>query len=352
MNAHNTSSGGRSSIVARMLGGYRETQLLYVVAKLQIADRLASGPMSAQELAVASGANPSALYRVMRALAGLGVFHEGSNGQFELTEASQSLRSDTAGSLHALAASYGEPWWWQSWAKTLECVQRGSTAFELLDGRGIFDFLREHPDAATVFNANMAAMTMVSAGAIVSAVDWSGARGVIDVGGGRGALLSEALRRHSSLNGVLFDQQTVVEGAEELLGEFVHTGRCRIVAGDIFTSVPQGEDIYILKEVLHDWDDSRCLGILRNCRAAMPATGRLLIIERVIGPPNEPTEGKMIDIVMMVMAGGRERTLEEYRELLKRAGLLLRNTYPTDVGLDVIEAGPCDLLAAQVPKST
>lgn len=340
MNSEDTSITGGAGIVSRMLGGYRETQLLYVVAKLGIADRLASGPMSAQELAVASGAHPSALYRVMRALAGLGVFHERTDARFELTEFAQPLRSDTVGSLHALAVSYGESWWWQSWGKTLQCVKQGMTAFELLDGRGIFDFLREQPDAAAVFNANMAAMTAGSADSVVAAVDWSGAGCVVDLGGGRGVLLSAVLRSQAGLNGVLFDQPAVVEGAGAFLREFVRAGRCQIVAGDIFASVPRGGDTYILKEVIHDWDDARCVEILRKCRSAMPDTGRLLIVERVIGPPNAPSEGKIIDIVMLVMAGGKERTLDEYRELLERAGLRLRDTHPTASGLDVLEAVP------------
>jgi hypothetical protein len=340
MTCDNRPAAEEPNLLARMLGGYRETQLLYVVAKLRIADRLAQGPKSARQLATESGANADALYRVLRVLAGLGVFHEIAGGEFELTQASQLLRSDAAGSLHALAVTYGEPWWWQAWGKTLDCVQHGATAFELHHGRNIFDFLQDDPAAAAVFNANMAATTASSASAIVSAADWEFTRTVVDVGGGRGALLDAILRSHEQVCGVLFDRPSVVEEAAEYLGGLIGAGRCEVVSGDIFTSLPQGADTYIMKEILHDWDDSRCLAVLCACRAAMPHNGRLLLVERMIGPTNVCTEGKMIDIAMLVMAGGKERTLDEYRTLLERAGMCLRQTRSTSAGLDVMEAGP------------
>lgn len=325
-------------IVLRMLGGYRQTQMLYVVAKLKIADLLSAGPMSAQELASATEVHAPALFRVMRCLAGMGVFRERADGRFEITASAQPLRSDHPASVHGLAVSYGEPWWWQGWGRTLDCVRTGSSAFELADGRGIFDYLREHPEAAAVFNANMAAMTARTSQSIVEAIDWKGTHRVVDVGGGRGVLLATILRERPAIQGILFDQSAAVQEAGSVLAEFIRQGRCKTISGDVFSAVPPGGDLYILKEIIHDWDDERSVQILRNCRSAMRQDGRLIIVERMIGPPNVPTEGKVVDVTMLVLAGGKERTVEEYGKLLDRAGLRLKASCSTSSSIDVIEA--------------
>lgn len=325
-------------MVLRMLGGYRQTQMLYVVAKLKIADLLSAGPMSAQELAAATEVHAPALFRVMRCLAGMGVFKERADGRFEITASAQLLRSDSPESVHGLAVTYGESWWWQGWGRTLDCVRTGAAAFELADGRGIFDYLRDHPEAAAIFNANMAAMTARTAQSVLAAIDWKGSNRVVDVGGGRGVLLSSILRERPAIQGVLFDQAVAVREAETVLDEFIRNGRCRTISGDMFSAVPSGGDLYILKEVIHDWDDERSVQILRNCRAVMPDDGRLVIVERMIGPPNVPTEGKIVDVTMLVLAGGKERTVEEYEALLDRAGLRLKTLCSTPSSIDVIEA--------------
>jgi len=324
----------------RNLLNYDTTQMLYVAAKLGIADQLGSGPRHADELAAAVGAHPRALYRVLRALSHVGVFAEDDQRNFRLTPMAELLRADAPGSLRAFALSYGESWWWTPWGRLLENVRTGKTAFDQAMGQGLFEYLAQHPDAAAIFNANMTSMTARELPEIVTTYDFGGEGVLVDVGGGHGALVSAILQAGGRAKAVLFDQPAVIDGARAHLAAAGVADRCTLVAGSFFESIPPGGDTYTLKDIIHDWDDERAVAILRNCRRAMAMNAKLLLIERVLPSDGEPAIGKMIDVTMMVQTGGLERTEEEYRVLLEQAGFGLRRVVFTHSAASVLEAIP------------
>lgn len=325
--------------LSRMLT-YNLTQMLYVVVKLGIPDALATGPRHVDELAAVVGAHSGSLYRVLRALASQGVFDENPEGQFALTPVSELLRVDVPGSLRPFALLYGEPWWWSAWGNLLHSVRTGETAFDSVFGMGLFDYLHQSPQAASIFNANMTAMTAQEAQAVVAAYDFSTIRTLVDVGGGHGELVSAALRAYPELRAVVFDQPAVVEGTRLRLAATGLDQRCEITGGSFFESIPAGGDIYTLKDILHDWDDEKAITILRNCRRSMNDSARLLVMERILPPGNDPMIGKLIDITMLVFTGGRERTQAEYAALLEAAGFKVTGIFSSTLDTSVIEARP------------
>jgi hypothetical protein len=328
----------RDNVLEKMLGGYRDTQMLVVAARFGIADHLAAGPRSAEELARAAGVHAGALRRVLRALSGRGVFREREDERFELTAIGEHLRRDVPGSVQGLALSYGEPWWWGAWGEVAECVRTGKTAFDLAHGCGLFEFLSRDPKASAAFNGNMAAMTLASAERIASTLDLTGASTVADVGGGRGVLLAAVLKVNPTLHGLLCEQTQVLAEARDYLRSAGVLHCCDVAESDIFSSIPSGADVYLLKEVLHDWGDELAGAVLRVCRASMRAGTRLMVIERLIGPINQPSEANDVDIVMLVMTGGLERTELQFRALIEANGFRLRHTRRTPSGLSVLEA--------------
>ncbi len=338
MNETNIPNSSAANRLSQMLT-YNLTQLIYVVVKLGIPDRLVEGPQTADELARTVGAHPRSLYRVLRALASLGVFAEDGQGRFELT-ALADLLCDVPGSLRPFALSYGEPWWWNTWGNLLHSVQTGETAFDQLHGQGLFEYLGHHPDAAQVFNANMTSMTTPEARAVLAAYDFSSSRVVVDIGGGHGALVSAILNAHPHLRAVVLDLPAVIEGTRTRLESAGLADRSELIGGSFFEVIPAGGDTYTLKDILHDWDDSQATLILRQCRAAMRADAKLLVIERIIPPGNDPAVGKLIDIDMMVLTGGQERTEAEYRALLEGAGFRPQRVVSTDAEISIIEAVP------------
>ena len=323
-----------------LINGYRITQMVYVTAKLGIADLLATGPRTAEELALAADAHPQSLHRLLRALASVGIFAEDASGRFELTPMADCLRTDAAASLHSFAVSYGEPWWWGSWGDLLHSVRTGQTAFMHRFHSGLFDYLERDGEAADIFNANMTSMTRQEGAAVASAYDFSETRVLVDIGCGHGALAAAILKRWPRVQAILFDQPAVLEGARRALRNLDVETRCELIAGDFFEAVPRGGDTYTIKDVLHDWNDDQALTILRACRAAMGSESKLLVLERVILPGNDPSPGKLIDINMLVLMGGRERTGAEYRSLLQAAGFEPTRIVPTRPGVSVIEAVP------------
>jgi hypothetical protein len=323
-----------------MLGGYRITQILYVAARLGLPDLLAEGPKTAEELAVATKTHGRSLHRLLRALASTGVFAERTDGKFESTPLSDTLRAETADSQRAFALSYGEPWWWNAFGELLHSVQTGETAFSRVYGTTFFEYLDRHPDAARVFNANMTAGTRVVADALATAYDFSEVNVLVDIGGGQGALAAAVLRQNPRARAVIFDQQTVLDDATPVLQELGILPRCDLSPGDFFKAVPAGGDLYTLKDIIHDWDDARADVILQNVRRAMRPDSKLLLVERVIPPGNEPFGGKLVDITMLVFTGGMERTEPEYNSLLHRAGLTLNRVIPLKTGASAIEVVP------------
>ncbi|MBA2446401.1 MAG: methyltransferase [Chloroflexi bacterium] len=315
-------------------------QAISVVAKLGTADALADGPKGVDELAVAANAHAPALYRILRALASVGIFAEEEDGRFCLTPLAEPLRSDAPGSVRSFAIMLGEEWSWRPWGQLLQSVTTGQPAFEHTYGTGIFAYLADRPDAGAIFDAAMTSRSGPDADAVTAAYDFSAFRTVVDVGGGRGALLAAILRTNPDVRGILFDQAHVIPGARQYLDAAGLGQRCELVAGDFFASVVAGGDTYVLKWIVHDWDDERALRILERCHRAMPATGRLLLVETVIPPGNDPSSGKLADLAMLVWTGGQERTEAEYRALLAAAGFELTKVVPTRSSLSVVEAVP------------
>ena len=325
------------NFLVRIATGYRLSQMLYVAASLGIADLLAAGPKSCADLAQSTGTHASSLHRALRALAGAGIFREEADGQFALTALAEPLRSDVPGSVRDYAIMQGQEWLWDAWGRAMHSVQTGDPAFSELHGMSIFSYLERHPDAATVFNAGM---TSRAASADVSAAhvfDFSSARMIVDVGGGHGALLSTILQAYPAARGVLLDRPAVVAGARERMTAAGVADRCEVIGGDFFASVPAGGDCYVLSNVIHDWDDRSASAILRNCAGAMANGGRVLVIEAVLPTGNDPHPGKIADVQMLVLTGGRERTEREFRTLLNASGFMSTRILPTPSVVSIIE---------------
>ena len=325
------------AVMLRMITGLWGTQIIHVAAKLGIADLLNDGPKNSAELAKSTGVNAGALYRLLRALASLGIFAERDTGFFEMTPLAEYLRTGVPGSLRAAAIMWGEDWHYRPWGNLLHSVKTGQTGFSHVFGEEIFTYLARNREAAKVFNVALSDAAFTDNAAIAAAYDFSRAGCVVDVGGGHGSLIAAILKAYPAAQGILFDQPSVVAGAEKLLEAEGVASRCEIAGGDFFESVSPGGDVYMLKYVVHDWDDDRALKILRSLHRAMRAKSRILLIENLIRPGNEPSFGKLMDITMLVMAAGRERTIREYRALYAAAGFELTNIIPTQSTLSLIE---------------
>ena len=323
----------------RRLGiGFQVSQAIHVAAMLGVGDLLADGPRTSEELAAASGAHEDSLYRLLRALATLGVLHEDPGRRFSLTPLGEPLRTDVEGSMAGWAKYMGRPYFWQAWTALEHSVRTGENAFRSVHGTDVWTYRSQHPDESELFDGAMASLTGAANRSILDAFDFSPYETIADIGGGNGTLLAALLAAYPSLRGVLFDQPHVVEGAAAVLGELAE--RCEVVGGSFFDSVPPGADAYLLKWIVHDWEDPEATAILRTCRAAMDGTSTLLLIERIVGPPNEDPSTAFTDLNMLVAAGGRERTLDEFDRLLAGAGLHLEGATPTRIGSNVIVAKP------------
>lgn len=320
--------------------GYLYSAALHTAARFGIADHLAGGPRSADELAKAAEVDGPHLYRLLRFLATKGVFREDEEGRFHLTPLAQPLRTDTERSLRDYIMVRGEPVFWQSAAELHEAVRTGSTAFENVYGLPFYDHVAADPELGKAFNSSMAAFSETLSNDVVEAVDLSGATSAVDVGGGRGGLLRAILRRNPHMTGTLVDLESVVAG--HVLDTPELAGRWSAQAGDFFASVPSGADVYLLKHVLASWPDEECVRILRTCRQAMPAGGRLLVINAMIPAGNDPHPGKTIDVLMMTVLNGKGRTRAEYEALLARAGFAVARVLEASPHASVIEAVVAD----------
>lgn len=331
------------AVMSQMIAGsVFLSRALYVAAQLGVADLVAHEAQSTVALAEACGAHAPSLGRVLRALASVGVFAEDEQGRFGLTPLAETLRSDAAGSLRALAQFYGAPWHTQIWDSLLYGVQTGETPIEHAAGMSVFEYFMSHHEHFALFDQAMTGFSIGEAGAVVAGYDFAGIERLVDVGGGHGYLLGSILRSYPSLRGVLFDLPPVIGGAPALLEQLGVSGRCELVAGDFFQAVPPGGDAYLLKNIIHDFDDQRAGAILRSCRQAMGDQGRLLIVQEVLPPGNAPSPGKLLDMQMLLI-GGRERSEPEYRSLLAGAGFALTRVVSLPAPLHVIEARPLPL---------
>ena len=310
-----------------MYTGMVVTQLIEFVARSGVARELLDGPRTSTELAEATGVHEPSLRRVLRTMAGLEVFRSEPGGRWAL------------GRLGEAAAEWGSfRWCVDTWNALPDAIAAGSTAMEISHGRSLFDYLAEHPDDGAAFDAIMTKVHGSEKTAVAEAYDFPGVSTLVDVGGGNGTLLSIVLARHPLMRGVLFDLPQVIERGGTMLGRV--RGRCELAAGDMFEAVPRGGDAYVLSHIVHDWDEERCLALLRSCRRAMEPHARLLIVEMVIPPGDEMHPGKMIDMLMIAFTGGMERTAEEYGELLSRGGFRLDRVVPTMSPVSVLEATP------------
>jgi hypothetical protein len=327
------------AVMARLLTGYWISQALHVAAHLGIADLLKDGPQTVANLAKAAGAHERSLYRLLRALAGEGVFVEDEQGRFALTPLGDCLRSDVPNSQRSMAIMNGEEHY-RCWGELLYSVQTGQTAFEKLYGQPIFAYLAAHPRQARIFDEGMVGVHGAETKAMLDAYDFRGIGTLADIGGGNGSLLATALQRHPSLRGLLFDRPDVIERARVNLKAAGLENRCTLMGGNFFETVPPGGDVYLMRHIIHDWNDEQCRTILRHCRKVVPPAGKLLLIESVIPPGNEPSFAKLLDLTMLAIPGGMERTEKEYRELLASAGFHLERVVPTAAHVDVIECKP------------
>ncbi len=327
-----------SLAVRRMIDGYKLSQALHVVATLGVADLLAGGPRTSTELAEAVGAHPVALYRVLRALASVGIFHELDGAWFALTSLGDCLRSDAPEPVGAWAAFVGRAYRWQAWAHLLDSVRTGECAFRQVHGLSGWDYRARNPEENAIFDRAMTDLSRRASRAIVEAYDFGRHTTVVDVGGGRGALLAAILTRYPAVHGIVFDLPQVVAESPPLLEAAGIAERCEIVGGNFFDGVPPGADAYLLKTVLHDWDDEHALRILHACRRASSTGGALVIIEWDLGSRNTARDAKLSDLEMLVGNGGLERSLDQYSALLTRSGFRLERSSKTRIGFSVLEA--------------
>lgn len=313
-------------------------QALYAATKLGVPDLLAEKPRTITDLAAATETDERALYRVLRSLASVGVFEETDPKVFALTPSAELLRSGVPGSLRDIVIFGGEEWHWRVWGNMLHSLKTGQSAWGHVHGVEVFDYFAANPEQAEIFNRAMTDGSVGSAPAIVEAYDFSKVKTLADIAGGHGYMLAQALKANPHLKGMLFDVPSVIAGAGELLETEGVADRVEKVTGDFFAAVPPGADVYMMKSIIHDWDDERATVILKNIEKVLPAAGRVLILEGIVPEGNEPHISKLIDLEMLVSPGGVERTETEYRELLAGAGLRLNRVIPTQSPFSIIEA--------------
>ena len=326
-----------SAQLLEMIFGFMLSRSIAVAAQLGIADLLQDGAKTTDEMAQLIGAHPRSLYRLLRALAGAGIFAEAAEGRFSLTPLGALLRSDAPESLRGFAATLADEVNFSVWADLPYSIQNGEPVVPHKFGMPWFDWLGQHPIKAAEFNDAMTSLSAGAVAAVLQAHDFSGIKKLMDVGGGHGLLLASVLSKYPNMKGVLYDAPAVVAGAKDLLVEHGVADRCEAVGGDFLESVPAGGDAYILKHIIHDWNDEACLKILNHCRAGMPAGGKVLIVEMVIPERNVPAVSKFLDLQMLVFLTGCERTEAEYRALLDAAGFEMTRIVPTQSTYSVIE---------------
>lgn len=303
----------RIQFFQKMFGGAWITQGIAVAAELGLADILAKGPQSSKELAEQTHTNSDGLYRLLRALASVGIFSLDENGRFSLTPLAELLRNNVTESQRAFAVMMGGEFH-EAWGELLHSVQTGEPGFQKRFGMPFFQYMTEHPDRHSVYDAAMTGIHGRETEPVLDAYNFAAFRSVVDIGGGNGLALAAILNRHPAIHGTLFDLPAVADRARSIIAGSGLSGRCRIEGGDFFSSVPAGADVYIMRHIIHDWNDRDAITILRNCRDAMNPDGKILVVETVIPPGNEPSFGKWLDL-MMLLVGGRERSQEEYGRL-------------------------------------
>jgi hypothetical protein len=320
--------------------GHIVAQALNVAARLKVADYLAAGPRSAAELAKATQTEADALYRVLRALATVGIFTEVAPRRFALTPPAELLRSDVPNSMHAMVVFLCDPEHFQAYREMMHSVKTGETICQRVYGMPIFEHFANNQAWSDVFNSAMTSFSATVIPAALEVYDFGSIGTLMDVAGGHGFVLTSILEKYPKMRGILLEVDHVCEGASQRIGKLECSGRCQIMTGDFFKSIPAGADAIIMKHIIHDWDEDEALTILRNCHRALAGkpNAKVILLEAVLGRGNEPQFGKVLDLEMLLFTGGRERTEEEFRTLFARAGFQLTRVLPTKSPLSVVEA--------------
>jgi hypothetical protein len=328
----------QADVVNQMIYGAWIAQGITAAADLGVADALAAGPLSIDELAARVEANPDALGRLLRALIGSGVFAQRDDGRYDLNPAADVLRSDAPASMAASARFVGSRWHREHWSLLTDAIRTGKSVVPGLRGMAFFDFLGADPEFGQVFNDAMTNMSGMAIGPVVGAHDFRQYRTIVDVAGGHGRLLAAILDSAPDAQGVLYDLPEVIAGAAPLLREHHVVERVRLAEGSFFDHVPAGGDAYVLKNIIHDWDDAESTQILRNVRSAAPDGAALLLVETVIPDDEGASIGKWLDMEMLVVNDGRERTESEYRRLFDATGFQMAGVIDTGSRFNIIEA--------------
>lgn len=325
------------AVMMQMASGYWMTQLIYAAAKLGIADLLKDGPKSCEEIASATGTNPKSIYRVLRTLAGAGVFAETEHGHFTLTPLASSLQSGIPGSMRAMAVMFGEEQY-QAWGNILYTLQTGESSFEHMYGVPMFKYFVDNPEPGEIYEEAMTSVSAAEKAEILKSYDFSYIKKLVEVGGGHGSFISSILLANPNMKGILFDQPYVIEGAH-IIKDLGLEDRCEQIAGNFYESVPSGGDAYSLKHVLHGCSDEQSITVMKNCHKAMVDNGKLLIVERIVGSGPDSFLAKFLDVNMMLLVkGGCERTEAEYRNIIEASGFKVTKVVPSKSGTSVIEA--------------
>jgi hypothetical protein len=321
----------------QLLLGQFISRSIYLAADLGVADLLRNGALSITELATRTASSPDGLYRMLRALAAVGVFEEQAGQVFANSELSTYLRRDIAGSLGPMARWLGDASGWAAWGRLDHSIRTGKPAFDEVFGQDCFSWMQGHETSLRVFQEAMTGYTALTSGAVLEAYDFSSARTLLDVGGGHGGLLAQILERVPALQGILLDRPEVIHEARGVLAPL--GSRARLVAGNFLEAVPEGADTILLKHIIHDWDDASCAALLANCRRSVSRGARLLVVESILSDEPDAAFAKFLDLEMLVVTpGGRERTTEELTRLLAGAGFELARVVPTQSPVSILEA--------------
>lgn len=324
----------------KIISGFWISRVVCVLAKLGVPDYLKTGPKTAEEIATATETHAPSLFRLLRALVSVGVLASDGENRFALTPLSETLVTDAPGSLRWFAISELGQEHYHAWGNLLHSVKTGEIAFDDHYKKDVWAYFKDHPEDAAIFNNSMTGVTAAVNESLRSVYDFTKFKTVVDVGGGHGLLITEILKSNPHGKGILFDAPEVVNGARERLAAAGISDRCEAIGGDFFKAVPAGGDAYVMKWILHDWDDERAIRILKNCRAQMAPDSRLIIVDCVVPETNEPDFSKFIDLNMLVMTGGKERTAKEFSQLFETSGFKLLQVIPTQQPPSIIEGQP------------
>lgn len=335
LNASQPAEKARENLLMLMSGEW-VSRALYVATKLEIADHLKDGPKTVQDLAILSQSNPESLQRILHLLAGFGIFEEQDNGMFMNNDTSSLLMKSHPDSLHALSIFFGEDIH-TAWDALLKSVKTGTPAFELSFKQPVFAFFKDHPDRAALFQDAMKQKSMAVIKSSLSTYDFGQFGSIYDIGGGHGQFMLAILNKYPNVSGMVFDTQEVIDAIPKRNPKLLDS-KCKLCSGDFFDSIPKGGDAYLMKSVLHDWDDSKSEQILKNCYQAMSQNARLIIVEVVLLPKDQSLYANCMDVQMMAITGGKERTLASFEQLLTKSGFALERVYPTSTEFSILEA--------------